>query len=76
MQATLAKEKGGGSLQLSGMHRVNEKSLENLNAAQLKNLMRKGLLARIYLHLASLENFSRLLERKAERTAPAGRTSG
>lgn len=69
MQATLSKEKGGGSLQLGGMHRVNEKSLENLNAAQLKNLMRKGLLARIYLHLASLENFSRLLERKAARTA-------
>jgi hypothetical protein len=69
MQATLSKEKGGGSLKLSGMHRVNEKSLGNLNAAQLKNLMRKGLLARIYLHLASLENFSRLLERKAARSA-------
>ena len=69
MQATLSKEKGGGSLQLGGMHRVNEKSLENLNAAQLKNLMRKGLLARTYLHLASLENFSRLLERKARAAA-------
>jgi hypothetical protein len=71
MQATLAKQKGGGSLQLAGMHRVNEKSLENLNAAQLKNLMRKGLLARIYIHLASLENFSRLLERKAARMPAA-----
>ena len=68
MQATLSKEKGGASLHLTGMHRVSEKNLENLNAAQLKNLMRKGLLARIYLHLLSLENFTRLLERKAQRT--------
>jgi hypothetical protein len=49
------------------MHRVDEKRLENLNAAQLKNLIRKGFLARIYLHLLSLENFARLLERKAAR---------
>jgi hypothetical protein len=65
MQASLPAEKGGGTMQLTGMHRVDEKKLENLNAAQLKNLMRKGILARIYLHLLSLENFSRLLERKA-----------
>jgi hypothetical protein len=58
---------GGGSLQVTGMHRVAEKKLEELNAAQLKNLMRKGALARIYLHLLSLHNFARLLERKASR---------
>jgi hypothetical protein len=67
MQATLNKEKGGGAMHLTGMQRVSEKNLENLNAAQLKNLMRKGFLARIYLHLLSLENFARLLERKAAR---------
>ena len=67
MQATLNKDKGGGAMQLSGMHRVAEKNLENLNAAQLKNLMRKGIFARIYMHLLSLENFARLLERKAAR---------
>jgi hypothetical protein len=67
MQATLKKEKGGGSMQMTGMHRVAEKNLENLNAAQLKNLMRKGCLARIYMHLLSLENFARLLDRKGER---------
>lgn len=71
MQATLKKEKGGGSMQVSGMHRVAEKNLENLNAAQLKNLMRKGYLARIYIHLLSLENFARLLDRKAERQSAA-----
>jgi hypothetical protein len=71
MQATLPKEKGGAALHITGMHRVSEKSLENLNAAQLKNLLRKGLMARIYLHLLSLENFARLLERKAARQAAA-----
>jgi hypothetical protein len=63
MQATL--DKGGAPLQITGMHRVAEKNLENLNAAQLKNLLRKGLLARIYVHLMSLDNFKHLLERKA-----------
>jgi len=71
MQATLAKEKGGGAMHITGMYRVNEKSLENLNAAQLKNLLRKGLFARVYMHLLSLENFARLLERKAARGAQA-----
>jgi hypothetical protein len=69
MQATLNKDKGGGAVHLSGMHRVAEKKLEELNAAQLKNLMRKGILARIYMHLLSLENFARLLERRAARQA-------
>jgi hypothetical protein len=68
MQAKMKKEKGGGSMQMTGMHRVAEKNLENLNAAQLKNLIRKGYLARIYVHLLSLENFARLLDRKGERT--------
>jgi hypothetical protein len=71
MQATLKKEIGGGAMQMTGMHRVAEKKLENLDAAQLKNLMRKGYLARIYLHLLSLENFARLLNRKATRQAAA-----
>lgn len=69
MQAKLRPERGGTSLQMTGMSRVAEKNLENLNAAQLKNLMRKGYLARIYLHLLSLENFGRLLDRKGERKA-------
>jgi len=69
LQATLNKDKGGGSMQLTGMHRVAEKKIEDLNAAQLKNLMRRGWLARIYMHLLSLENFARLLERKGSRQA-------
>jgi hypothetical protein len=58
-------------MQLGGMHRVAEKNIENLNAAQLKNLVRRGILARIYVHLLSLEHFGRLLDRKAARGAPA-----
>lgn len=65
MQATLKPEKGGGSMQLGGMHRIAEKNIENLNAAQLKNLVRRGILARIYVHLLSLEHFAKLLDRKA-----------
>jgi hypothetical protein len=71
MQATMKKEKGGAKMQLTGMHRVAEKNLENLNTAQLKNLIRKGYLGRIYLHLISLDNFARLLDRKGERLPAA-----
>lgn len=62
MQATLTQ---GGALHLTGMFRVNEKKLESLNASQIRNLMRKGLMGRIYLHIVSLENFALLLERRA-----------
>ena len=67
MQATL--NKGGGPMHLTGMHRVDEKKIEHLNASQLKNLVRKGALGRVYLHLLSLDNFQRLLDRKAARAA-------
>ena len=70
MQAKL-KGQENAPMQVTGMHRVAEKSLGNLNAAQIKNLMRKGILPRIYMHLMSLENFGRLLERKAARQAAA-----
>ena len=64
LQATLGQ---GGKLQLSGMHRVDEKKIEHLNASQLKHLAKKGILGRIYAHLLSLDNFSRLLERRKAR---------
>ena len=69
MQASL--KQGGGTLQLAGMHRASEKKLESLNAAQLKNLLKKGILGRVYAHLLSLENFARLLERRAGRALPS-----
>src|SRR5262249_30500514 len=54
MQATF-KGQESASIQVIGMHRVVEKNLENLNAAQMKNLLKRGILARVYLHLLSLE---------------------
>lgn len=66
MQANFRAE-GAKPLQITGMYRVVEKNLEEMNAAQLKNLMRKGILPRIYMHLLSLENFGRLLDRRAAR---------
>jgi hypothetical protein len=69
LQATLNQ---GGKLQLTGMHRVDEKKIAHLNASQFKNLAAKGILGRIYAHLLSLENFARLLERRAARARQAG----
>ena len=53
-----------GPMSFGGMYRVEEKRLEFLNAAQHKNLIRKGIMGRIYAHLLSLENFARLVGRK------------
>jgi len=57
--------KGGDPFHLTGMNRVAEGKVEHLNASQLKNLVKKGILARVYAHLLSLDNFARLLDRKA-----------
>jgi len=62
-----AKPVKGDALQLTGMHRVDEKKIEHLDVGKFKNLAKKGILGRIYAHLLSLENFSRLLERRAGR---------
>ncbi len=71
MQASFKGQESAPPMQVTGMHRVAEKNIENLNAAQIKNLIRKGILPRIYMHLVSLENFGRLLERKAARQETA-----
>jgi hypothetical protein len=69
MQATPAS--GAQPLNLAGMFRVREGKLEHLNAAQHKNLFKKGIVGRVYAHLLSLENFGKLLARRAK-FAPAG----
>jgi len=68
MQAKL--KTGGDALHLTGMHRVAEGKIESLNASQLKNLVKKGILGRVYAHLLSLDNFARLLDRRAALGAP------
>jgi hypothetical protein len=68
LQATL---RAGGEMNLGGMFRVEEKKLEFLNAAQHKNLIKKGVMGRIYAHLLSLDNFARLLVKKNAANAAA-----
>ena len=68
LQATF---NAGGAMQLTGMFRVDEKKLEFLNANQHKNLIKKGIMGKIYTHLLSLDNFARLLDRKAARQGQA-----
>lgn len=72
MQATPAS--GAQPLNLAGMYRVQEAKLEHLNAAQHKNLFKKGIVGRIYAHLLSLENFGPLLARRAK-LAPAANSA-
>ena len=69
--AMQAQPKAGGAMNLTGMYRVDEKKLEFLNASQHKNLIKKGVMGRIYAHLISLDNFGRLLDRKVGRAAGA-----
>lgn len=73
-----AQPNQGEPLQLSGMFRVDEAKLATLDAAALKDLVQKGVLGRIYAHLLSLENFQRLLGRRAETAKPvtAGKPAG
>jgi hypothetical protein len=68
MQASLNT---GATLQLTGMHRINENKLIELDPAKLQELARKGVLSRVYSHLLSLENFRRLTDRAAA-MEPAG----
>lgn len=62
MQASLST---GATLQLTGMYRVNENKLNELDPEKLIELARKGVLARLYSHLLSLEHFRRLSDRAA-----------
>jgi hypothetical protein len=62
MQATPNQ---GEPIQLTGMFRVAEEKLGQLDAAVLKDLVQKGVLPRLYAHLMSLDNFQRLLARSA-----------
>lgn len=64
-----AQTNAGASMNLGGMYRVDEKKLEFLNSSQCNNLIKKGVMGRIYAHLISMENFARLLDRKVGKAA-------
>ena len=63
----------GEPVALTGMHRVAEQKLAELGADQLRDLVQKGILSRVYAHLISLNNFGRLLDRRvAAKPAESG----
>lgn len=62
-----AQPQGGQALQLRGLLRVSETRLNALSGEELKAMMSRGELSRIYAHLISLENFALLLDRVAAR---------
>lgn len=55
----------GSPVAMTGMHRVAEAKLVALAPEQLKALVQKGILPRVYAHLISLTNFGRLLDRRS-----------
>ncbi|MBI2297266.1 MAG: SapC family protein [Betaproteobacteria bacterium] len=55
----------GAPLAMTGMYRVAEQKLGGLAADRLQALTQKGILARVYAHLISLNTFGRLLDRRA-----------
>jgi len=62
-----AQTNAGAAFNLTGMYRVAEKKLEFLNASQHKNLIKKGIMGRVYAHLISVDNFARLLDRRTSK---------
>jgi hypothetical protein len=63
MQATPT---GGEPLSMTGMQRVNEDRLNAVAPEKIREWMVQGVLSRVYMHILSLGNFGRLLERRAE----------
>jgi len=51
-------------VRLAGMYRVTEARLRDQKASSHKMLVERGLMGLVYAHLHSLENFSRLAERR------------
>lgn len=72
MQATPNQ---GAPIALSGMARVNEQKLAELDADKLHELMKRGYLGRLFAHLGSLANFQRLLDRRASLAARQAATA-
>jgi hypothetical protein len=66
---------GEQPITLTGMYRVSEERLHALPGETLKALACSGVLSRAYLHLLSLGNFQRLLDRRAARRAPENAAS-
>jgi hypothetical protein len=66
-----AVPKEGEPLSMTGMYRVAEQKLTALAPEKLGELAQNGILARVYAHLISLNNFGRLLDRRGAAGKPA-----
>ena len=66
-----ARPDEGDPFTLAGMYRVVEEKINALTGDKLKELVHNGVLPRIYAHLMSMSNFTRLLARRAARVKPA-----
>jgi SapC len=71
-----AKPNEGAPLSLTGMYRIAEQKLTALPAEKLKELVQNGVLPRLYAHLMSMSNFTRLVARRMASlaSAPAAKT--
>lgn len=65
-------ENGRKATRLKDMFRIDEAKLAALKPASHKALVTKGFMGRVYAHLHSLENFSRLLRREQQRGTAKG----
>jgi hypothetical protein len=66
-----AQPNAGTPLALSGMARVAEHKLVELEPEKIRTLMQRGYFAPVYAHMASMGNFQRLLDRRASLSARA-----
>lgn len=64
-----ARPDQGEPLSLAGMYRVIENKIPELPADKLKELAQNGVLPRLYAHLMSMSNFTKLLARRAAKRA-------
>ena len=62
---TMKADIDGFTLQIDGMHRVNQEKLEALRESHLRKLFEAGAMEKLYAHLLSLQNFRRLLNRRS-----------
>jgi hypothetical protein len=62
---TMKAEVDGFTMQLDGMHRVDQEKLESLREEDLRRLFAAGAMDKLYAHLLSLQNFRRLINRRS-----------
>lgn len=55
----------GKVMNLGGMFQVDEQRIANMKADDLRMLIKKGILSRLYAHMISLDNLGRLLDLQA-----------